>query len=87
VVERCLARAGICAVNLSEVAGKLIDTGMPETEAREVLEALGLTVIPFDAVLAWQAGLLCPLTLTRDTGYLSEIEPVLPRVSCSTALS
>jgi PIN domain nuclease of toxin-antitoxin system len=62
VVETCLARAGICAVNLSEVAGKLIDAGMPEGEARDAVEALGLTVIPFDSVLAWQAALLRPLT-------------------------
>ncbi|MBI5442592.1 MAG: type II toxin-antitoxin system VapC family toxin [Deltaproteobacteria bacterium] len=60
VVEACMARAGICAVNLSEVAGKLIDIGMPEPEAQDVVEALGLTVIPFDSVLAWQAALLRP---------------------------
>ena len=62
VVETRLPRAVICSVNLSEVAGKLIDVGMPEAEAREVLETLGLMVIPFDAHLAWQAAALRPLT-------------------------
>jgi PIN domain nuclease of toxin-antitoxin system len=62
LVETRLPRAVICAVNLSEVAGKLIDAGMPEAEAREVLEALGIEVIPFDAPVAWQEAALRPLT-------------------------
>lgn len=60
VVARRLPRAGICAVNLSEVAGKLSDAGMPEAEARDAVDALGLTVIPFDEELAWGAAALHP---------------------------
>ncbi len=60
--EARLPGAAICAVNLSEVVGKLIDVGMPEAEARPMLEALGLTVVPFDADLAWRTAALRPLT-------------------------
>ncbi|MBI5442552.1 MAG: VapC toxin family PIN domain ribonuclease, partial [Deltaproteobacteria bacterium] len=52
-VEARLPGAVICAVNLSEVVGKLMDVGMPEEEARQAVDALSLTVIPFDAPLAW----------------------------------
>lgn len=61
-VEARLARAGISSVNLNEVAGKLVDAGMPEDEAREAVNALGLEVIPFDEELAWRAASLLPLT-------------------------
>ena len=59
-VEGRLPGAGICAVNLSEVAGKLSDTGMPAAQARAAVEALGLTVIPFGEDLAWAAAALRP---------------------------
>lgn len=54
-VQDRLAGAAICSVNLSEVAEKLLDAGMPEAEAREAVEALQLEVVPFDQVLAWGA--------------------------------
>jgi len=57
-VEARLEAAAICAVNLSEVAAKLLEVGMPEEEAREVLGSLGLAVIPFDEELAWGAASL-----------------------------
>jgi PIN domain nuclease of toxin-antitoxin system len=57
-LEARLARSAICSVNLAEVAGKLLDVGMPEPEAREAVEALGLTVVAFDEELAWRAALL-----------------------------
>jgi PIN domain nuclease of toxin-antitoxin system len=59
-VERRLSGAGICAVNLSEVAGKLSDAGMPEAEAHAAVDALGLSVIPFDEGLAWRSAALRP---------------------------
>ncbi|MBI5014109.1 MAG: type II toxin-antitoxin system VapC family toxin [Deltaproteobacteria bacterium] len=61
-VEARLLGAVICAVNLSEVVGKLMDVGMPEEEARQAVDALSLTVIPFDAPLAWQTAALRPRT-------------------------
>ncbi len=50
------------AVNLSEVAAKLVDTGMPEKEARAALDGLGLDVVPFDGEQAYGAGFLRPAT-------------------------
>lgn len=61
-VEAALPDALIGAVNLSEVMAKLVDNGMPEPQARSVLDDLGLTIIPFDTGLALQAGALRPLT-------------------------
>lgn len=60
VVQERLAGAVICAVNLSEVAGKLIDVGMPAPAAREAVESLHLEVVAFDQALAWEAARLRP---------------------------
>ena len=64
-VAAVLDQAVISAVNLSEVAAKLIEKGVPAEAMRESLDALGLTVVPFDAELAYQAGLLRALTRER----------------------
>jgi PIN domain nuclease of toxin-antitoxin system len=61
-VEERLSRSGICTVNLSEVAAKLLDAGLPADEAQAELSSLGLTLLPFDATLAWRAAALRPLT-------------------------
>lgn len=53
-----LPGAALCSVNLSEVAGKLLDAGMPEADAREALEALQVEVVAFDESLAWEAARL-----------------------------
>ncbi len=66
VVEEWLTGAAISAVNLSEVAGKLLELGMPEGEAAEVVHALGLEVVPFHGELAWRAAALGPPT--RELG-------------------
>ena len=52
----------VSAVNLSEVVAKLSDFGFEAQEIFEVVEPLKLEVVPFDANLAYQAGLLRPLT-------------------------
>lgn len=57
-----LAESAISAVNLSEVAAKLAEAGLPELELREALGPLGLEVVPFDEELAYRAGLLRPAT-------------------------
>lgn len=64
-VAAALAGAATSAVNLSEVAAKLADIGMPAAEARAVLEALGLDVYVFDDQAAWQAA-----ALRRSTRHL-----------------
>lgn len=51
-------RAVICAVNLSEVATKLVEGGMTPALAREALAALDLDVYPFDEPLALECAWL-----------------------------
>jgi PIN domain nuclease of toxin-antitoxin system len=65
-VERYIPGAVINAVNLSEVIGKLAESGMPENDIHEVIAMLALQVIPFDAILSFKAGFLRPAT--RDMG-------------------
>jgi ribonuclease VapC len=63
-VTEALPRAVISAVNLSEVIAKLCAAGMPEKVVHQVLEPLGLEIIPFDSEQAYLAGLL--QTATRE---------------------
>jgi ribonuclease VapC len=60
VVAEVLAagRAIICAVNLSEVAAKLVDGGMAPALAEEALRALDLHVRPFGEPLALECAWL-----------------------------
>lgn len=48
VVRSVLPRAVMSAVNLSEVASKLIDRGMPVARTKAVLERLPIPTYPFD---------------------------------------
>src|SRR5579863_1114878 len=62
-VASCIANgAVISTVNLCEVAAKLSDAGVPEEIIREALSVLGISIVDFDALLAYDAGLLRPLT-------------------------
>lgn len=58
LVAEVLEEAVVSAVNLSEVVGKLLETGMPRPEAENILGGLGLEVLPFDEAAAWNAGAL-----------------------------
>ena len=58
VVAEAIPEATISAVNLSEVVSKLRETGMPEKFVRQVLQPIGLEVLPFDEEQAYMAGLL-----------------------------
>lgn len=58
-------RAAISAVNLSEVAAKLAESGMPGEAIRDALEGLALETHDFGRELAFQAGLMRPLTRSR----------------------
>ena len=62
VEQAIIDDAVICTVNLSEVVAKLSEAGMPEATIHYALDTLGLEVVPFDVGLAYQAGLLRPLT-------------------------
>lgn len=52
----------ISAVNLTEVATRLLDNGINETRVRATIEGLPVTIVPFDAIGAMNAALLRPLT-------------------------
>lgn len=62
VVAEALPGAVISAVNLSEVVAKLCEVGISENVVHQVLEPLGLEVVPFSEEQAYQAGLLCAST-------------------------
>ena len=66
VVEAYYEKGVVSSVNLSEVAAKLSERGMPSAEARELLSGLGLAVRPFDEELAYIAGAL--RDATRSSG-------------------
>jgi PIN domain nuclease of toxin-antitoxin system len=59
-------RALISAVNLSEAQAVLINRGMPDDEAWELLSEFNLDVVAFDAEQAQSAGAL--ITQTRKFG-------------------
>ncbi len=53
LVEEYLADATVLSVNLEEVAGKLIQRGMPAPDVELAVAALDVTVTPFTAEMAW----------------------------------
>lgn len=57
-VLRALPNSCISAVNLCEVAGKLIDRGIPVDDVNSHLEGLEIDVIEFDRAAAIAAGAL-----------------------------
>lgn len=58
-----LSESAISAVNLSEVAAKLLEAGMDETSAQIAVSVLGIGVVAdFTEDLAWDAARLRPLT-------------------------
>jgi len=59
------AGAAIGAINLSEVVARLCHDGRDEHEIRRILGELNLEIISFDEELAYQTGLLLPLTRHR----------------------
>ena len=52
----------ISSVNLSEVAAKLFDQGLPNATARQALQDLDLEVVPFDEAMAFEAAKLRSVT-------------------------
>ena len=62
VVAEALPHSSISTVNLAEVIGKLVDSGLPEEDIRTALAGLGIEVIPFDDDLAYRTGLLRNVT-------------------------
>ena len=66
VVETYYEAGIVSSVNLSEVAAKLSDRGMPSIKAQELLSGLGLAIRPFDERQAYTAGAL--REATRSSG-------------------
>lgn len=62
VVSNAIAESTISAVNLSEVAAKLADVGIPFAEIRAVLAGLPFEVADFGQTLAYEAAALRPAT-------------------------
>lgn len=63
--ERLVAefdQAVIGSISLAEVAGKLIEAGMPADDARRSIESLAFEVIPFSEEHAYLCGSLRPPT-------------------------
>ncbi len=49
-------------VNVAEVVSKLSNDGIPETAISQMLSLPGLEIIDFNCLLAYQTGVLRPLT-------------------------
>jgi PIN domain nuclease of toxin-antitoxin system len=58
-----LAESAVSTVNLTEVAAKLLETGMDEKSAQLAIAVLGIgEIVEFTEDLAWEAARLKPLT-------------------------
>ncbi|HLZ70041.1 MAG TPA: type II toxin-antitoxin system VapC family toxin [Dehalococcoidia bacterium] len=57
--------AALGAVNLSEVVARLAREGLSENEIRMLVDRLSLEIIPFEKALAYQTGILLPVTQHR----------------------
>ena len=64
-IARAIPHAAIGTVNLSEVAAKLAEIGMPREAIREALEGLALEIHDFGREMVFQTGLLRPITSSR----------------------
>ncbi len=65
VVEANLASAMISTVNVAEVGTRLADRGMSDSDIREVVAALGMTVVQFDEESAYASAALRSRTRIR----------------------
>jgi ribonuclease VapC len=61
-VETILSDSAVSAVNLAEVVGFLSRNGAAAPVIRQMIDAVESEVVPFDAELAFAAGLLVPAT-------------------------
>lgn len=65
VLAEIEAGASISVVNLAELVTLNINSGESERVTRRIIAEMHLDVIPFDEELAFQAGLLVPVTRSR----------------------
>ncbi len=62
VAQFIIEGALMCSVNISEVVAKLSERGMPAQFIHETLDSVKVMIIDFDKLMAYEAGLLRPLT-------------------------
>lgn len=65
VVDEYVGNAMISAVSLGEVGARLVEHGMPDTEIRTVVDAVGLDVVPFDEDQAFVSAFLREATRSK----------------------
>ena len=65
VVEAVIDGASVSAVNLTEVAQRLVDLGANDQGVAETIRALSLQIVGFDEDLGLQAGLLRRATRSK----------------------
>ncbi len=62
-VTAALDGALLCAVNLAEIVSHYAKLGASRPDIEAMLRALPVRVVPVDAALSYEAGMLRPLTL------------------------
>jgi PIN domain nuclease of toxin-antitoxin system len=62
-VKAVLDGALLCAVNLAEIVSHYAKLGAVRPDIEEMLRPLPIRVVPVDAALSYEAGMLRPLTL------------------------
>jgi ribonuclease VapC len=62
-VKAALDGALLCAVNLAEIVSHYAKLGASRSDIEAMLRPLPIRVVPVDAALSYEAGMLRPLTL------------------------
>jgi ribonuclease VapC len=62
-VKAALDGALLCAVNLAEIVSYYAKPGASRPDIEAILQPLPIRVVPVDAALSYEAGMLRPLTL------------------------
>jgi PIN domain nuclease of toxin-antitoxin system len=68
-VDGVLEQSVICAVNLAESLGKLVQKGGEPRLTERLLRSLALEVLPFDEELAWASQDLSALAWTHGVSF------------------
>ena len=86
-VARALPAAKIGAVNYSEVVGKLIEAGVEEAKIDRLVDALQLTIVPFDGAQARMVGLFRAASRKLDLSLGDRACLALASAESATALT
>ena len=86
-VKAALPRASISAVNLAEVVAKLEEAGGSAAQVTAILDALNLSVVPFDETQAVASGLLRAATKALGLSLGDRACLALARQQSATALT